>query len=279
MKAILRSAPSGNRSLRESLYQGEIFQLGPTQASNKLVEETLGLLRAELGEDVDLRIAQGCYNPEEFFRRMGRVRRILYLEARFHETVREVMSACGFDPSRIAFDPLRLRIVAHLGHLNPKAAPVYYAHRDTWYAHPQAMINWWIPLHDTSAEETFLFYPDYFKKPVANGSARFEYSSWVSGGWGLKIGWQDPRAGITTDYPAAQEEVASPPLEFSSSRGENLLFSGAHFHRTRPHHSGRTRFSLDFRLVQLDDLAEGLGAPNVDNGSRGSALIDYVRPA
>ena len=47
---------------------------------------------------------------------------------------------------------------------------------------------------------------------------------------------------------------------------------------TLPQALGRTRFSLDARLVHLGDHARGLGAPNVDGRSRGSALPDYVQP-
>ena len=53
------------------------------------------------------------------------------------------------------------------------------------------------------------------------------------------------------------------PAHFDT-RGEVLLFSGAQFHRTLPQARGRTRFSLDFRVVDLDDHARGRGAPNAN---------------
>jgi hypothetical protein len=52
---------------------------------------------------------------------------------------------------------------------------------------------------------------------------------------------------------------------------------GAHFHQTRKNATGRTRFSLDFRTVDLADHEAGVGAPNVDNRSTGSTVRDYVR--
>ncbi|MEO7732615.1 MAG: hypothetical protein ABIY55_16725, partial [Kofleriaceae bacterium] len=69
-----------------------------------------------------------------------------------------------------------------------------------------------------------------------------------------------------------------PAIGFACRAGDNLVFSGAQFHATLPQATGRTRFSLDFRIVDLDDHAAGLGAPDVDNRSRGSSLIDYVPP-
>jgi len=72
---------------------------------------------------------------------------------------------------------------------------------------------------------------------------------------------------------------AGASIPFSCKAGEILLFSGAHLHRTLPQALDRTRFSLDARLVHLVDHAQGLGAPNVDGRSRGSALRDYEMPA
>jgi hypothetical protein len=44
-----------------------------------------------------------------------------------------------------------------------------------------------------------------------------------------------------------------------------------------PNNSGLTRFSIDFRTVFEDDLLKGNGAPDVDNASTGTTLIDYLR--
>ena len=190
-----------------------------------------------------------------------------------------MLDALGFDSARIAFDPLRLRTVLHRGHDNPAAAAVYYAHRDTWYAHPMSAITWWIPLDDLSPDETFVFYPEKFRSAVPNNSEIFDYDAWVRDGWSLKIGWQDPDSGRRARYPGVTGDLdPGPALDFSCRAAENLLFSGAHFHRTLKQATGRARFSLDFRTVFLDDEAAGLGATNVDGRARGTALPDYAHP-
>jgi hypothetical protein len=73
------------------------------------------------------------------------------------------------------------------------------------------------------------------------------------------------------------EPARGPAVGFACTRGQNLLFSGSQFHATVPQSRGLTRYSLDFRIVHLGDHECGLGAPNVDNRSTGSALVDYVR--
>ena len=44
-----------------------------------------------------------------------------------------------------------------------------------------------------------------------------------------------------------------------------------------PNTSGVTRFSIDFRTVQLDDLRAGRGARNIDSACTGSSIRDFLR--
>jgi hypothetical protein len=275
---LMRDAPSDAVECRRLLYDGRVLLLPPTGASSGLVDAVLELLSHELGSD-DVRAAPLRMDNHELFRRIGRVRKIIYLEPEYHAHIRAVLAGHGFDPDRIAFDPLRLRVVSHQGHENPLAQPVYYPHRDTWYGHSQALITWWIPLHDLAQEETFVFFPDRFAEAVPNDSEVFDYDEWVKNGWSLKIGWQDMEAGKRARYPSViGEPDRGRAVGFSTRRGDNLLFSGAQFHQTLPQALGRTRYSIDFRAVHLGDHASGFGAPNVDNRSRGSALVDYIKP-
>jgi ectoine hydroxylase-related dioxygenase (phytanoyl-CoA dioxygenase family) len=46
--------------------------------------------------------------------------------------------------------------------------------------------------------------------------------------------------------------------------GDLLCFSGAHLHASVPNTSGVTRFSLEARTVNVDDVASRRGAPNLD---------------
>lgn len=273
-------APAEPVAFRRAIYDGDVILAPPSDASLRLVAAARGALAEALGCPVDqIRDAPQRLANAELFARIGGLRKELYLAPRFHEAVRDVVAAMGLSPGRIAFDPLRLRVIQHRGHENPLARPVYHPHRDTWYAHPRALIAWWIPLDDLGADETFVFYPERFRAPVDNDSEIFDYGDWVRDGWELKIGWQKLEAGIDAAYPrAAQDADGGRAVGFACRAGDNLIFSGAHFHATLPQATGRTRFSLDFRIVDLDDHAAGLGAPDVDNRSRGSALCDYVQP-
>lgn len=284
--SISSSLPADNGALRTALYDGALFKTAATVTTRELVKATQELLRGTLGDvDEDLRLAPSRLSNDEFFRRMGILRRRLYLGEDFHELLRRLVVELGFDLDRVAFDPLRLRIIQGGGHANPAAKAVYYPHRDTWYGHPQSLIVGWIPLDDLAPEETFVFYPEYLRRVAENDSEIFDYDAWVREGWSLKIGWQDPEAGLRARYPQMIGAIdpSAHALGFDTHAGDLLLFAGAHLHQTRAQTGDRTRYSLDFRLVDRADVDAGRGAPNVDNRSRGSAVPDYVpgvaRPA
>ncbi len=267
--------PSRPTEFRQALYAGALFKLAPSEASMRLAREVFELL-AETFQDVgDPREAQFRLPAAEHLERLGRVRQVLTGEARFLAGARAVLAAAGQAPDEYALDKPRLRGVLHRGHEIEAAAPVYFAHRDTWYANPRAQLNWWLALHDGTEEETFTFFPEAFDQPVPNSSSTFDYQTWRT-----QAGWQNPKRAASAAYPTSLV-----PLDglqergFACRTGEVLVFSAAHLHRTRPHASGRTRFSVDFRSVHLEDHRQGLGAPDVDNRSTGSTLEEYVHPA
>lgn len=68
-----------------------------------------------------------------------------------------------------------------------------------------------------------------------------------------------------------------PQIRLLPFPGGLIMFSGAQLHSTVPNTSGKTRFSIDFRLVNIDDVANRRGAPNVDSACTGTTLRDYLR--
>lgn len=272
----LDALPADNAATRRALYGGQLFHLGSTPASLALVSAVEALLAEQFGP-LDPRFARGEIDEASFFSKIGRVRRQMFEDPQFHRRVFDVIEACGFDRAEVAFDPVRLRVVMHQGHLDPRTAPIYYPHRDTWFALSPSVIAWWIALHDIAETETFEVYPGWLARPVANTSARFDYDAWTRDARSLRIGWQDQDAGRQVHYSGTSEPF-DPGLvvPLRARRGDNVLFSGAHLHKTREHHAGYTRYSLDFRMVHREDHLRGVGAPSVDNRSRGDATHDYV---
>ena len=181
---MIKSTYESNDLLRKDLYEGDVFLLEAKQASKKLVEQVRVQLIEAFG--ADYRDYRHSLDNEGFFLKISKLRKSIYLDPQFQDLVRELIISYGFDPKQCLMDPARLRVIAHDGHHNPKAKPVYYAHRDTWYAHSQSLITWWVPLDDLCPDETFEFFPDYFNKSVPNNSEIFDYDDWIKDGWDLK---------------------------------------------------------------------------------------------
>ncbi len=261
---------------KKIIVNGERFILPPIPESLSLVNKIQRLIRLEF-EIENIRCIHLHADPDHFFKKIGFLRRKIYLDDSYHAMTFELFEALGFKKNNIAFDPFRLRAITPFGYLNPAAAPIYYPHRDTWYAHPQSLMVLWIPLHDVEEEETFVFYPDYFDKPVANNSEVFDYDQWVKDGPELKIGWQNPNSGTTAIYPRSDVHFHGGNASgFSCNKASQLLFSGSHYHKTLPLKNDKTRFSIDVRFVHLDDIHQKIEAPNADNRSQGSTLKDYI---
>ena len=55
-----------------------------------------------------------------------------------------------------------------------------------------------------------------------------------------------------------------------------VAFSAAQLHATAPNTTDATRFSIDFRTVNVDDVRASRCAPNIDSESSGSTIVDFI---
>lgn len=78
--------------------------------------------------------------------------------------------------------------------------------------------------------------------------------------------------------PKPEEPIElDPQLRPLVEPGGLILFSAAQMHSSVPNTSGRTRFSIDFRTVHLNDAESVGGAPNLDGECTGTTMGDYLR--
>ena len=253
---------------REALYRGVCFLLPLSEASQTFVSYIRGLVE-EAFQTRDLLSLHRMKN-EIVLKKLSDVRKVLQENPLVLEYQYALIRELLWDPSDFFIDIPRLRMVTPHMHSIPAAAPAFYAHRDTWYANPEEQINVWIPLDDYQAEETFSFYRSYFARAIKNDSDSFEYQQWKK-----ETGFQnlDPQRSI---YPKALSELPLIGETFSCERGQRLIFSAQHLHRTRENRGDRTRISVDFRIVHRGDFEQKRGPLNQDNASKGSVLTDYL---
>ena len=261
-----------NEQLRHELYRGVVYRNSATLASETLVRHVITRLSEATGSD-ELDLLQTKMGAVVLYSAVVATRALLENDATVRPLLFRMAEELGIVPNQIAIDKPRLRVILDGGHTNPLAKPAYYAHRDSWYGNPRCQINLWIPLHDVPANRAFLFYPQYFDAEIANDSHLFDHDRWVS-----EVGFQATSRPAHAVYPTVTEPLHEKEgVSFECTKGNIVLFAGAHLHKTIENSSGIPRFSMDIRLVHLGDHCQGLGAPDRDNHSKGSTLSSYMR--
>jgi hypothetical protein len=165
--------------------------------------------------------------------------------------------------------------MAHADYLKSGLALQFHAHRDTWFSAPQAQLNWWLPVYAVESDNSMAFHPRYFAEAIKNSSADYDYEEWNQTG--------RKQAASQVGKDARKQPEAQQPLELEPSVrlvppvGGMIIFAAAQLHSTVPNTTQRTRFSIDFRTVNVEDLETGRGAANVDAASTSTTLRDFMR--
>ena len=162
-------------------------------------------------------------------------------------------------------------------YLTSGIAYAFHPHRDTWYSAPQCQLNWWLPIYEVEPDNSWRSTRATGSEPVDEQLARRTTTT-----SGTQTSRNDAAQHVKTDtrkQPKPEEEVElDPQVRVVTPPGGVRHLLGARSCtrpcRTRP---ARTRFSIDFRTVHLDDVEELRGAPNVDSACTGTTMRDYLR--
>jgi hypothetical protein len=213
--------------------------------------------------------------PEDYVEILAQLKPKFIHHPRAKELIAGMLFELGCDLEKTYFDVPRLRTMAPGDYLNAGLAYQFHPHRDTWFSAPQQQLNWWLPVYEVEPENSMAFHPQYFDRPVRNSSSDYDYDQWN------RSGRQEAAKQVrkeTRKQPRPEEPLdLEPDARILTPPGGAIVFSGAQLHSTVPNTTSRTRFSIDFRTVNLDDLAEGIGAPNVDSECTGTTLRDFLR--
>lgn len=274
MPTIYQDPALSEEQRRHLLYSGDLVTYSAGNSATKLCE-----LARELSEKAfaphDPTLAQESMSPERYVEILADLKPTFIHHPRAKELIAGLLSEVGCDIERTYFDVPRLRTMAHGTYLNAGLAYQFHPHRDTWFSAPQQQLNWWLPVYAIESENSMAFHPLYFDRPVRNSSAGYDYEEWN------KTGRKQAATIVkkeTRKQPQPEEPLElAPDVRVVTPPGGTLVFSAASLHSTVPNTTSRTRFSIDFRTVNLDDLIEGVGAPNIDAECTGTTLGDFVR--
>jgi len=274
MNAVFFDSKMCDDARRQALYGGELFVFSPTPSSLELVRFGRELVCAAFAP-MDPETAQFSLPVEKYVEVLTRLKPQFIHHPKCKELLSGILRELGCDPAKTYFDVPRMRTATSNEYLTAGIAYAFHPHRDTWYSAPMFQINWWIPMYDIEPRNAMAFHLRYWARAVRNGSAEYNYAEWN------RESRKNAAQHITVDtrkQPRPEEPVkVDPQVRLICPAGGIIVFSGAHLHSTVPNTSGRTRFSIDFRTVNLDDATIDGGALNVDSASTGTTMGDYLR--
>ncbi len=274
MNSVFFDPHQSDDARRERLYAGQLFVLSPTRASLALVELAKELIAEAFGGR-DAERAQFEMAVEDYAALLATLKPKFIHDPRAKKCIQGILRETGCDLEKTYFDVPRMRTATSENYLTSGIAYAFHPHRDTWYSAPMCQINWWMPIYELEPSNAMAFHPRYWSQPVRNGSREYNYVEWN------RTSRQEAGKHIKTDtrkQPKPEEPMElDPQLRLLPAPGGMIVFSGAQMHSTVPNDSGRTRFSIDFRTVNYDDVVKGRGAPNVDSECTGTTMSDYLR--
>ena len=274
MNALYIDAPLSEEKKRELLYRGQLLVYSPTPSSLALVDFARKMIEAAFHPH-EPETAQYHLPVEKYAAILAEWKPKFIHAPESKKCIQGMLAELGFSPEKTYFDVPRMRSSTSDDFLTSGIAYAFHPHRDTWYSAPMCQINWWMPIYPIVPENAMAFHPRYWSQGVRNGSANYNYAEWnrTSRQNAAQFLKQDTRVQPKPEEPMEldpQIRVIAPP-------GGVLLFSAAQMHSSVPNNSGKTRFSIDFRTVNIDDVEKHHGAPNVDSASTGTTMGDYLR--
>jgi hypothetical protein len=246
----------------------------PTPSSLALVELARQLIRDAFGA-LDPETAQYHMPVETYVQVLADLKPRFIHHPESKRCIQRLLGELDCDPGRTYFDVPRMRSATSDDYLTSGIAYAFHPHRDTWYSAPPCQVNFWIPIYEIESGRAMAFHPRYWSEAVPNSSRLYNYAEWNRTS---RYAAASQITGDTRVQPRAEGQIEmDPQIRVITPVGGILMFSAAQLHSTVPNATGRTRFSVDFRAVNIDDARAGRGAPNVDSDCTGTTMGDYLR--
>jgi hypothetical protein len=259
---------------RSRLYDGDLFVYSPSPNTVALCQ-----LARELAEDFFAPLhpieAQYSLPVEKYAALLSEFKPKFIHHPEAKRCLQGILRDFGCDLEKTYFDVPRIRTSTAGGYLTSGIAYAFHPHRDTWYSAPMSQLNWWIPVYEIESENSLAFHARYWSEQVPNSSREYNYDAWVNTS---RVSAAQHVKKDTRKQPMPEIEIdLNPQTRIITTVGGVIIFSAAQLHSSVPNTSNRTRISIDFRTVHLEDLAARRGAPNLDSECTGTTMRDYLR--
>lgn len=274
MNTVYFDSPATDDQRRAALFEGQIFAYSPRPSVRALVDFAREFIEDAFG-NLDPLTAQHQLAPDAYEQLLTDFKPTFINHPHSKRLVQDLLLDFGCNPELTYFDVPRLRTSTSHQYLTRGLAYSFEAHRDTWFSGPMNQINWWLPVYEYESGNGVAVHPQYWHQAVPNGSEGFNCHDWDAEGRRIAAspGTPDRRRRPQPDAALPLD----PQVRLVLPVGGVMAFSAAHLHSTVPNQTGRSRFSIDFRMVNLDDVRRRRAAPNLDTRCTGTTLGVYYR--
>ena len=266
---------SNDDERRQRMFDGGLFLYTAPAESTRIVDWARELIDAAFAATGDVRRAHERLDVREFVACAGPLKSKFTNDAKTKRLCQELVTAMGCDPEETYFDLPRLRVAPPGEYLTSGVSYAYKPHRDTWYAHPRQLINYWVPVFDGEPSHVMSMFIDYFQRPVDNASSNWDYDEWVQN---ARFAAADNIGAEKRQHPVPRQDLGeTTDLRIVQNAGDLMLFSTCQLHASARNETEHIRYSFDLRTLNVADMREGRGPVDVDGKATGSTLKDFLR--
>lgn len=268
MREWIRGVVAGlsRDALSTAIYSGQILHFEGLLGIAAAVRENQKLLCNAFAPCLP-QAAHKSMTSEEHAARFDAARQAFNDSDVIKEHIYSAICAAGAHRPDTFCDRLRLRASppASLSADGPYYRSVTPVHRDSWGSAILSQINWWFPIYPLQPEHTVAIFPAHWSKAIQNNT----------NGWDWRQVGKSPS---TPRLPTALGPVdRTGEFRFLMPPGVLAAFSAAHLHAGVKNTTDMTRFSIETRSIDIEDLKAGRGAPNVDGLGMRPAYSWFMR--
>jgi hypothetical protein len=246
-----RGSALTQRALSDAIFSGQILYFEGLPPMAGAVQE-LQMLLQTVFQPYPPESAHEFLDAGEYQERFDEAQEEFRTSERIRQHIYEAMGAAGARLTDTFCDRLRLRASPpehyHSGRAFFRSSTP--AHRDSWGSALLCQMNWWFPVFPLHRDRTLALYPAHWSTGVENDAQ----------------GWDWKRAGKGSPrLPTARGPIDNrAEIRITVPPGTLSVFSAAHLHAGVLNTTQLTRFSVETRTINLEDLLAKRGAPNVD---------------
>jgi hypothetical protein len=266
---------SSDDERRQRMFDGGLFLYSSPPESTRLVDWARELIDAAFAASGDVRQAHARMDVKSFVAHASPLKSKFTNDAKTMKLCQDLIAAMGCDPEETYFDLPRLRVAPPGDYLTSGVSYAYKPHRDTWYAHPRQLINYWVPVFDGETSHVMPMFIDYFRRPVDNASANWDYDEWVQK---ARYAAAENIGTENRQHPVPKQDLGdTTDLRIVQNAGDLMLFSTCQLHGSPRNETEWIRYSFDLRTLHLGDLRANRGPVDVDGKATGTTLKDFLR--